>query len=76
MGQGHAGLSRTSADLRARIAETVAQQKADALPRLKENACLTAIAERLEGEVPEAMCEQNEASLIPRTSSVSSRHRA
>lgn len=53
-----------AADLRARIAETVAQQKADALPRLKENACLTAIAERLEGEVPEAMCEQNEASLI------------
>ena len=51
-------------DLRTRIAETVAQQKADIMPRLKETACLNAVAERLEGEVPEGMCEENEASLI------------
>ncbi|RNL38454.1 trigger factor [Paraeggerthella hongkongensis] len=51
-------------DLRTRIAETVTQQKADLMPRLKENACLNAISERLEGEVPAGMVEENEASLI------------
>lgn len=51
-------------DLRTRIAESVAQQKADIMPRLKENACLTALAERLEGEVPEGMQEEAEANLI------------
>ena len=42
-------------DLRARIAESVTSQKADMMPRLKENACLYALAERVEGDVPEAM---------------------
>ena len=44
-------------DLRARIAESVTSQKADMMPRLKENACLYALAERVEGDVPEAMLE-------------------
>ena len=52
------------ADLRAKIAESVAQQKADMMPRLKENACLVALSERLVGEVPEGMQEEAEASLI------------
>ena len=51
-------------DLRARIAESVTSQKADMMPRLKENACLYALAERVEGDVPEAMLEDAEASLI------------
>lgn len=51
-------------DLRARITESIAQQKADLMPRLKENACLTVLAERLEGEVPQSMIENSEASLI------------
>ena len=34
------------------------------MPRLKENACLYALAERVEGDVPEAMLEDAEASLI------------
>ena len=51
-------------DLRSRIAESISQQKAIVLPRLKENACLEALAERLEGEAPEAMRESAEATLI------------
>ena len=51
-------------DLRTRIAESIASQKADMMPRLKENACLYALAERVETEVPEALREDAEASLI------------
>lgn len=51
-------------DLRTRIAESIASQKADIMPRLKENACLYALAERVEAEVPEALREDAEASLI------------
>ncbi|WP_232050797.1 trigger factor [Arabiibacter massiliensis] len=51
-------------DLRTRISESLAQQKAGMLPRLKESACLNAVAERLEGDVPQAMCEDAEATLI------------
>lgn len=51
-------------DLRTRIAESIAQQKADIMPRLKENACLNVLMERLDGEVPEALREDAEASLI------------
>ena len=43
------------ADLKARIAESIAKQKADVLPGMKENACLNVLAERLEGDVPESM---------------------
>ena len=51
-------------DLRARVAESIAQQKADVLPRMKENACLAVLSERLEGEVPQAMAEDSETSLL------------
>lgn len=51
-------------DLRTRIAESIASQKANMMPRLKENACLYALAERVQAEVPEALREDAEASLI------------
>lgn len=51
-------------DLRARIAESIKQQKGEMLPRLKEDACLAVLAERLQGEVPEAMANESEASLL------------
>ncbi len=54
----------TVADLRDRISESIIQQKSDVLPRIKENLCLNALAERLEGEVPQAMTEDAEASLL------------
>ncbi|MCI2242053.1 trigger factor [Adlercreutzia faecimuris] len=53
-----------AADLRARIAESIAAQKADILPRMKENAALDVLASRLEGEVPESLAEEAEASLL------------
>lgn len=52
------------ADLRSRIADSIAQQKSDILPRMKENACLAVLAGRLEGEVPQGMAEDAEASLL------------
>ncbi len=51
-------------DLRSRIEESIVQQKSDVLPRMKENACLTALAERLEGEVPQNMAEEAESNLL------------
>lgn len=51
-------------DMRARIAESLTQQKADLMPRVKEGECLAALSERLEGDVPAGMCENNEAGLI------------
>ena len=52
------------ADLRERMASSIAQQKASVLPRLKENACLEALGARLQGEVPESMVEEAEANLL------------
>ena len=52
------------ADLKKRIAESIVQQKEDVLPRMKENQALQALAERLEGEVPEGMLEDSETSLL------------
>ena len=52
------------AELRERVAESIEEQKADILPRMKENQCLMAIAERLVGEPSEAMCEENESQLL------------
>ena len=52
------------ADLRERIAESITAQKADILPRMKENASLEQLAERLEGEVPAGMVEEAETSLL------------
>lgn len=51
-------------ELRERIVESIEEQKADLLPRLKENNCLMELADRLEGEVPEVMCEDNESQLL------------
>lgn len=51
-------------DLRARISESIEQQKNEVLPRIKENQCLSILADRLEGEVPEALCEEAETGLL------------
>ena len=49
-------------DLRARIAESVTSQKADMMPRLEgERLSLYARRERVEGDVPEAMLEDEPA---------------
>lgn len=52
------------ADLRSRISDSITQQKAEVLPRMKETQSLHALAERLEGDVPESMCEDAETSLL------------
>ncbi len=46
------------------VAESITQQKSAMIPRIKENSTLIAVAERLEGEAPEAMCEESETSLL------------
>ena len=51
-------------DMRTRIAESIKAQKEDILPRMKELSCLGELAKRLEGDVPEAMCEQAETQLL------------
>lgn len=53
-----------AADLRERVAESIAAQKEDLLPRLKENACVSQLIERFEGEVSESMAEQAESDLL------------
>lgn len=53
-----------AADLRTRVAESILEQKKSVLLRVKENQCLSKLAERLQGEAPEAMCEEAEASLL------------
>lgn len=52
------------ADLREQVKESVAAQKGDMLPRLKENACVSALIERFEGEIPANMQEQAESDLL------------
>ena len=52
------------ADLRTRVADSILEQKEEVLPRIKENQCLSKLAARLQGEVPEAMCEEAETSLL------------
>ncbi len=51
-------------ELRERVVESIEQQKRDFIPRMKENQCLALIGERLEGEPPAKMCEDNEAELL------------
>lgn len=51
-------------DLKARIAESIIEGKAESLPRMKENQCLAVLASRLTGDVPEAMIEAAEADLL------------
>ncbi len=52
------------ADLRERVADSIKEQKADILPRMKENACLDELAKRLDAEVPAGMQEETEAKLL------------
>ena len=52
------------ADVRSRIIESIEDQKADILPRLKENLCLNALAKRLQGEPPAAMCEDKKNEML------------
>ncbi|MDO4502082.1 MAG: trigger factor [Coriobacteriia bacterium] len=54
----------TVEDLRKRLGESIAEQKAQVLPRLREDQCLSALAERLEGEPTDAMVEDTESNLL------------
>lgn len=51
-------------DMRKTVADSITQQKGAMMPRIKENAVLVAVAERLEGEAPESMRDEAEATLI------------
>lgn len=51
-------------DLRTRVHDGLKSQKQANMPALKEGACLAKLAERLEGEIPEALCEQQEGQLL------------
>lgn len=52
------------ADLRSRMADSIAQQKADILPSMKENLCMDVLAGRLQGEAPAGLVEEAESSLL------------
>lgn len=54
----------TVAELRERISESLTQQKADFLPRLKEDRVLYALLERVTDDAPEAMVEEQEQDLL------------
>lgn len=51
-------------DMRTKIGESIKSQKDQNAPRRKENECLFAVAERVEGELPEAMVEREETQLL------------
>ena len=55
---------KDAAELRERITESVSKQKEDVLPRMKENACLEKLRERLSGEAPQALVEEAESNLL------------
>jgi trigger factor len=50
--------------MRTALAEQIQATKAESEPRRKENECLAAVAARLEGELPENLCEIEEANLL------------
>ena len=50
--------------LRAELAEEIEQAQGSSFPRMKENRVLTALAERLEGEIPEDLIEDAESTLL------------
>ena len=54
----------TVAELRERVADSVEQQKTQFLPRVKEDRVLYALIERVEGEAPAAMVEEQEQDLL------------
>ena len=51
-------------ELRKELAEEIESQRSSVLPRLKESRVLTALAERLAGEVPENLVEDAESTLL------------
>ncbi len=52
------------ADMRERIAESLNMQKGAMMPRIKENAIMTKLLERIDAEVPAAMAAEAETSLL------------
>lgn len=52
------------ADMREKIASSVKEQKETSMPRRKESECLYAVSQRIEGDLPEGMCELEEANLL------------
>ena len=50
--------------LRAELAEEIEQAQGSSFPRMKENRVLTALAERLEGEIAEDLIEDAESTLL------------
>lgn len=52
------------AEMRANFADSIKQQKEFQFPRRKENECLYAIGQRITDEVPEGMCDIEEAKLL------------
>lgn len=57
---GFAGLE----DLKTRISESITQSKKESLPGMKENRSLSALAERIADEIPEAMINVAETDLL------------
>ncbi len=51
-------------DVRTKIGESIKSQKSSNMPRRKENECLMALGSRLEGELPAALLEREEANLL------------
>lgn len=51
-------------ELRKELAEEIESQRSSVLPRLKESRVLTALAERLQDDVPENMVEEAETTLL------------
>ena len=51
-------------DFRNGIRESIAQQKVDLTPRLKERLCTAELIERFDGEVPSELAEEAEAALL------------
>lgn len=52
------------ADMRDNIKKSIAAQKEQDLPRIEENEILYALADRLQGEAPKNMCENEEQNLL------------
>ena len=51
-------------DLKKNVKETIEAQKLGLVARMKESQCLYALQERLEGEAPEALCEEEERNAL------------
>lgn len=51
-------------DFKKGVEDSISSQKEAMLPRIKETKCLEVLAERLEGEAPEAMVEETESNLL------------